>query len=153
MVARRIPMPNAYGFWKVTTEGDCEGRTTSQLGTYEGYLDDIAFALANRAMYGLRFTPLNPSELRNQHAKATKVEISLDIETGTWDMKGKERVEYFRQMLMGRDVYVKEGQYFACVELVKGIDPEAQEAARQELLRQTARSKLTEEELKALLGK
>jgi hypothetical protein len=153
MAAHRIPMPSAYGFWKVTTEGDCEGRSTTQLGTYEGYLDDIAFALGNKAMYGLRFTLLDPSALKNQHAKSTRVQVSLDIETGTWDMKGKERVEYFRQMLMGRDVYIKEGQYYASVELIKGIDPEAQEAARQELLRQTARSKLTEEELKALLGK
>jgi hypothetical protein len=152
-MSTRIPMPNAHGFWKVTTEGDCEGRTTTNLGTYEGYLDDIAFALANKAMYGLRFTYVNPAELKGQHAKATKIQVSLDIETGTWDMKGKERVEYFRKMLMGRDVYIKEGQYYACVELVKGIDPEAQEAARQELLRQSARSKLSAEELKALLGK
>jgi hypothetical protein len=145
-------MPNAHGFWKVTTEGDCEGRSTTNLGTYEGYLDDIAFALANKAMYGLKFTAIDPHGLKELHAKATKIQISLDIETGTWDMKGKERVEYFRKMLIGRDVYIKEGQYYACVELIKGIDPEAQEAARQELLRQSARAKLSKEELAALLG-
>ena len=26
----------AYGFWEVTTEGDCEGRSVSRLGIYEG---------------------------------------------------------------------------------------------------------------------
>ena len=35
---------NPYGIWIVTTEGDCEGRSTRHLGVFQGYIDDIAFA-------------------------------------------------------------------------------------------------------------
>ena len=46
---------SVYGVWKVTTEADCEGRTVAQLGTYEGFVDDIAFSLADKCYYVLDF--------------------------------------------------------------------------------------------------
>lgn len=141
----------AYGTWLVTTEGDCEGRTTRELGVHTGYLDDIAFALADQAYYGLRFRVIDLAELKNAPKKGAKVQVSLEIDTGTWDMDGKTRVEYFKQMLKGRNVYVKPGQYYACVELIDGKSPEQQEAARQKVLVDSARNKLSEEELEALL--
>lgn len=33
---------NPYGIWIVTTEGDCEGRSTRHLGVFQEYIDDIA---------------------------------------------------------------------------------------------------------------
>ena len=45
-----------FGKWVVTTEGDVEGRSTKQLGTHEGYVDDIALALADHCYYTLDFT-------------------------------------------------------------------------------------------------
>jgi hypothetical protein len=33
------------GWWDVTTEGDCEGRSTKQLGTHYGHVAEIAFSL------------------------------------------------------------------------------------------------------------
>ena len=51
----RHPYTNPYGLWEVTTEGDCEGRSRKGLGVFEGYLDDIAFYLANKAYYTLEF--------------------------------------------------------------------------------------------------
>lgn len=46
------------GWWNVSTEGDCEGRTTTQLGTYYGHVAEIAFALADRCYYVLEFKPV-----------------------------------------------------------------------------------------------
>jgi hypothetical protein len=50
------------GTWHVTTDGDCEGRSTRQLGTYTGHIALIAFMLSNKACYQLYFSP---SELEN----------------------------------------------------------------------------------------
>lgn len=142
----------AYGTWIVTTEGDCEGRSTRQLGTHTGYFDEIAFALAKQAYYGLRFDAVDPLRLKKAPPTATSVQVSMGIETGSWDMTPKARVQHFREMLAGRDVIVKEGTYYACVELVSGMSAEAQEEARVRVLAESARSKLSDEELKALLG-
>ena len=46
------------GWWKVTTEGDCEGRTTSELGKFYGHVAEIAFHLAAKCYYGLDFYPI-----------------------------------------------------------------------------------------------
>lgn len=45
-----------YGVWAVSTEGDCEGTSAPKdLGIHEGYIDEIAFALADKAMHELYF--------------------------------------------------------------------------------------------------
>lgn len=43
------------GLWSVTTEGDCEGRTTKQLGEHVGNIFDIAKQLAGQSYYQLSF--------------------------------------------------------------------------------------------------
>jgi hypothetical protein len=144
------PMPEAYGFWHVTTEGDCEGRTTRDLGTHEGFFDEVAFALGDKAYYGLRLDKVNPNTLDKKAPKTIEVQVSMDIGTGTWDLNGKERVTYFKKMLAGREVHVEEGQYYACVKLVRGGSPEARDRARREALIASAQSKLTAEEKEAL---
>jgi hypothetical protein len=141
----------AYGTWIVTTEGDCEGRTTRNLGTHTGYLDDIAFALADQAYYGLRFSQVDPLQLANVPPHAASVLVSLDIDTGTWDMSSAKRIDYFQKLLRGRDTVVQEGAYFATVNLISGKSPEAQEAARNKVLATNAQKKLSAEELAALL--
>lgn len=72
----------AYGFWEVTTEGDCEGRSVSRLGIYEGYIDEIALALADRCYYSLCFRPIDPRAL-DLTPKRKSVEISFDIGSNT----------------------------------------------------------------------
>jgi len=105
---------NPYGFWEVTTEGDVEGKTTKHLGTHKGYLDEIAFALADKCYYSLRFKL--KEELKPTHHN--KVHVSLPIESGTWDDK-EMRINFFKEMLKDRPVKVSEGQYFASVLLEK----------------------------------
>ena len=48
---------NPIGWWNVSTEGDCEGRSTDQLGTHYGHVAEIAFALRKKSGYSLRFEP------------------------------------------------------------------------------------------------
>lgn len=49
------------GWWNVTTEGDCEGRTTRQLGTHYGHVAEIAFSLPDAPCYTYRFHPVTDS--------------------------------------------------------------------------------------------
>jgi hypothetical protein len=144
----KLKLYKPYGIWTVTTEGDCEGRSVSHLGTFEGYIDEIAFALAGKSFYSLRFQPADDLE---QIAKpGTKVSVSLDIDSGTWDLHGVNRVDYFKKMLAGRNVSVVEGQYYASVILIDGDSPEEQERKANELKRKQALAKLTEEDRKLL---
>lgn len=45
-------------YWSVSTEGDCEGHTTRQLGVYYGHIDEVALHLADKQYYSLSFAPL-----------------------------------------------------------------------------------------------
>ena len=150
-MANRIAYPSSYGKWEVTTEGDVEGRSTRHLGTFEGHLDDIAFKLANQCYYSLQFK-LIPSEnhISNMRKVRASVSVSLDIDSGTWDLSKEQRIYFFRNLLKGRDVIVKEGQYFASVILWDGDSPEAVAARELELKKQAALSKLSAEELQIL---
>ncbi len=58
-----------YGIWKVTTQGDCEGRSTECLGYYEGYIDEIAQALADKAYYSLTFRSIKINKVTRKSLK------------------------------------------------------------------------------------
>lgn len=112
------------GYWKVTTEGDCEGRSTKNLGEFYGHVANIAFYLADKVFYSLKFIPvesprLNTPQINNVTAARKKVWISLDINSGTWDLNGKNRVNWFTDWLDVEDVEVCERDtnavYFASV--------------------------------------
>lgn len=141
--------PHPFGIWHVTTEGDCEGRSTKDLGVHEGFLDDIAFALSAAAYYGLKFDPVEPKKWKTIPAR-TEAIVSLNIGSGTWDLPSAARVRYFTEMMAGRDVQVVEASYYASVTLVRGRDEAAQELARQVALRQAGLAKLSMEERAAL---
>lgn len=146
--ATKAKYSNPQAFWKVTTEGDCEGRSTRDLGTHFGFIDDIAFALADRCYYSLCFKLVEPFDLNVP--KANKVNITLDIDSGTWDMSAKTRQAFVEKLLDGRDTAVEEGQYYASVQLVMGKSELQRKAREEEMLRQQALAKLSPEERKAL---
>ncbi len=109
-----------YGLWKVTTEGDCEGRSVRDLGIHEGYLDDVAFDLADKTYYYLQFTLVEPKKpIPSTKPSPKSVNIVLNIESGTWEMSGSERVKLISKILSGRPVQVSDGQYYASVTLTK----------------------------------
>ena len=104
-----------YGTFEVTTEGDCEGRSVRYLGTFTGYIDEIAFALADKCYYSLRFSLVNPKDL-DMTPKRDTVNVSLNIDSGTWDMRSDEIVRYFNELLKDRDVEILPGtSYASCV--------------------------------------
>lgn len=140
----------AYGTWTVTTEGDCEGRSTRDLGTHTGYLDDIAFALADKAYYGLQFKLVDLNQMKTKPKTGTKVQVSFDASTLSGALPNGERVQFFERILKGRSVRVSPGTYFGCVELVDGNSPEAQAAARKQVLKNAALAKLSADEREAL---
>ena len=96
---------SVYGTFKVTTEGDCEGKSVRDLGTYTGYIDEIAFALADQCYYRLCFKQVHPEDLDLTPKKDT-VEISLDIDSGTWDLSVNDAKEYFKEFFRERNVEV-----------------------------------------------
>lgn len=135
---KRHPYTNPYGLWKVTTEGDVEGRSTKDLGIFEGYLDDIAFYLAAKAYYALEFEKISIPRISHEdvHTGQSEVNVSLDVSSGTWDMSSEERIQKFKKLLSRRNVHVTEGQFYASVKL-------CQNAPTEEERRQKALSKLT----------
>jgi hypothetical protein len=133
-----------HGVWHVTTEGDCEGRSTKDLEVHEGYIDDIAFALAGAAYYKLKFKPVDVKALSRKPCLGTEVHVSLSIESKTWGTKDFER------LLSGRGVAVEHSDYYDSVKLIRGADPMRQEQARRDALRNAALSKLSADEAEAL---
>lgn len=53
------------GYWQVTTEADCEGRSMKTLGFFKGNYAEIALALADKCCYSLHFAriPVEDMEL------------------------------------------------------------------------------------------
>lgn len=91
--------PSPVGRWRVTTEGDCEGRSTRELGTFEGHVADIALRLSKECFYSLCFSPaedLPPVDKAGTHAS-----VQLDIGSGTWDLQNGFREEVVKSW-MGR---------------------------------------------------
>jgi hypothetical protein len=113
---------SSFGLWHVDSlSGDCEGRSTRDLGIHGGHIDEIAKRLAGQCYYGLRFRPAIPKEKPElpKPKKRGKVHISLGIESGTWpsDMSKEERVQFFRELFQDRPVEISDGTYYSTVEM------------------------------------
>lgn len=141
---------NLYGVWHVKTEGDCEGRTTKDLGTHTGFLDEIAFKLAEQAYYALEFSEVDTFVLNAKLPVSEKVTVRLNADSMTWDLNSIQRAEHFREMLRGRDLTVSESLSYGCVELHSGASAEARAAAKRQVIINRALNKLTPEEIEAL---
>ena len=134
---------NPKGTWNVTTEGDVEGRSTRNLGTHTGYVDEIALYLADQCYYSLQFTRVEP--VLEYKPTKDKVNVTFDIGSGTWDLKGDERVRKMKEVFRDRPVFISDGSSFASFTIsTSQFDATAQ-------LAHQAAGKLTPEELAALL--
>lgn len=93
MAEFKKPYDKAYGFWHVTTEGDCEGRSITDLGVFEGNIDTIALALADRCYYyTLYFTAVDPTAY-DKTPKKDEINISIYGASGMYDMTKEERLD------------------------------------------------------------
>lgn len=113
-----------YGLWEVTTEGDCEGRSTRNLGTHEGYVDEIAFALADKSYYALKFRLVEPLDLKKTTERATlkTVNVGFAIDSGSWDLRGESLQHYWQELLAERGVTVLGSGGYAAVEIARNKD-------------------------------
>lgn len=133
-----------YGVWRVTTDGDREGRSTRQLGVHEGFLEDIAFALAPQAMYDLTF------ELMDTKASLplpTRNEVHVQLYTPNGKGKAYD-TEGLMDMLRQAGVKCEKGQYYESVRIYNGLSKE--EMARNTALEKITKAGLTAEERKAI---
>ena len=102
--------------WLVTTEADCEGRNTRNLGVYVGHIGDIALSLANHCYYSLKFHPQTHISKKDKSSKleAKSVNISLDISSNTWKMN-KDEIVAAIQKWIGNKFVVTPCNYYASV--------------------------------------
>lgn len=115
-----VPWKSPVGLWKVTTEGDCEGRSTKNLGIHRGHIADIAHRLGGHNMYSLNFQPANENDLKVSDRPVEKVHIQLDISSKTWD--SKDRVKMVKEFLSREkpetvNYAVLQSNYYASTEL------------------------------------
>lgn len=135
------------GTWMVTTEGDCEGKTTRTLGVFTGRLDEIAFALAPKAYYKLTFRKLDTT-IPIPDKREEKITVALDLDSGTYDLSADELADFFDAMLKdANSVSVARSDEYKSVTLNR-INPREKKRRN---IRKTALAKLTPIE-RAVLG-
>lgn len=108
------------GVWRVTTEGDCEGKTVNDLGVHEGSVIDIARKLSGHCYYALCFKKTTKSEEEKRRPERSEVEISFDINSHTWNLKQAERAALFRELFKANGLdpnMVETGSFYASVKL------------------------------------
>lgn len=66
-----------WGTWRVSTEGDCEGRTTKNLGVHGGHVADIALSLVNQVDRSLTFVKLSNTVSTKTLSRDVAVNIKL----------------------------------------------------------------------------
>jgi hypothetical protein len=115
---------NPYGTWEVTTEGDCEGKSIRKLGTFTGYFDEIAFALAKKCYYSLDFKRVENTDQFDKTPTGNEVVVRI------WDMG--DNINAYEQLLKDREVFIKKGGSYKSVTLCKNnpISDEEMEAQR-----------------------
>ena len=109
----------ALGWWKITTEGDCEGKTVTDLGVHYGYLDELAFSFGRKSYYSLTFQAVKRPVPAPFLEPVREVCVTLGIDSGTWDLGRIGRVEAVRQILKDRPVVVGESHCYAAVTLTR----------------------------------
>lgn len=111
---------NPVSVWKVETEGDCEGRSIKDLGVWQGHVAEIAFHLAGKSHYELKFTDLKGTRTAgeqvptNNITKHNYVWISFNIDSKTWDMKPDARALFVANLLNAGDQLDVYGSYRGC---------------------------------------
>jgi hypothetical protein len=132
---------NVFGIWTVTTEGDVEGKSIKYLGTYTGYVDEIALHLADKCYYSLTFKKIE--SVKKFIPKSDSVNVKFDINSGTWSsVHTSHGLAEIRNIFADRPVSIKKGRYYASF-LIKSNNAD-------DIKRQKALSKLSDEEKRLL---
>lgn len=138
---------NLFGVWRVTTEGDVEGKSTQTLGTFEGWVDEIALWLADRAYYSLNFKRIDPKKGKVGAPTRKNVDVTFDIDSGTWDMRNRHEVMAKIFAEAGRPVRITQGSSYASFRIETDYETEAEKI---EKAKASLKAKMTPEELELL---
>lgn len=111
-----------YRLWNVRTESDVEGKQLTDLGTYEGHIDDIALHLSSRCVYVLYFTDVARPE---QSYRPSMSDATLRV-TGMTD-------EEIRHLFIGRDIKVNKRKRFGGIHITASNDNEIKKQALDKL--------------------
>lgn len=133
-------LPSPQWNWKVYSIQGEEAERAVYLGTFYGYVDDIAFALADKAGWLLRFEPCDPLDMT---PKRKKVVVEIADVRHRVDSK-EEEVAVFKDYLKDRPVAIKATPYYSGVELT------TEKRISQEIVNDVF-GRLTPEELGAIL--
>lgn len=142
----KIPAINT---WHVSTEGDCEGRTTKNLGVHTGLITEIAKKLSGEAYYALDFKETIPDSERKFKAPRDQVDIRISSKNGYNDVSPEE----CRDMLRGYiDQHRVEKGDYGKIRLLFACTPEEKAKFARDAAIAEARAKLTPESFKLLVG-
>jgi hypothetical protein len=114
---RFIYPESPIGWWYVTTEGDCEGKSTKQLGTFHGHICEIALGLAGAAYYKLHFQAVaEPTYLLDPKDSTTvSVQSIADIAGNTVsEIEAKRLAKFF-----GPEWKVESHNFFQTIKVSK----------------------------------
>ncbi|MFA5186530.1 MAG: hypothetical protein WC551_08660 [Patescibacteria group bacterium] len=119
---RGIIPDSPTGWWEVSTDGDCEGKSTNNLGLHYGHIGDIALALAGAAMYSLYFKPApDPRGRDNRRTTMGKSNICVmgiaHIKNNTISPQELSKLREF----FGPEWEVQTGNYYQSVDIKKKV--------------------------------
>lgn len=136
---------STFGTWEVITEGDAEGRSIRNLGTFTGHIDEIALHLADKCYYSLIFKQV---ELVKEYIpKSNNVNIVIDENNNFVDFNNNE--SRLKEIFKDRNVSITDGNYYKSI-LLTSTDEKLQEKIN-EAKKQKILDKLSDEE-KEILG-
>lgn len=141
------PYDNVFGNWEVTTEGDEEGRSLRHLGTHEGYIDEIALALADKVFYSLTFRAVK--KIKHHQPVRKSVSVVLDIDSDTWNMSPEDRAKEVGKIFAANNrtgITISSSNYYASFTITLKDKTQLEKYEREQAL-----SKLTDRE-KEVLG-
>lgn len=109
--------PTAY--WKVTTEGDVEGRSTRLLMDAEfGHFAEIALKYAGFQYYSLSLDLVKPELIKPKTAPRDKVSVSVPYEVAdSHYTNNQQALVRLMQAFVGPEYIVTPGTYFRTVEI------------------------------------
>jgi hypothetical protein len=116
---KRVIIPDLpVGYWEVTTEGDCEGRSTRHLGIHRGHICEIALALAGAAEYSLKFEQVpEPTVPKGRASQRDTANVSVyNILNSGHNPPNDDELKRLRAFF-GPAWEVEAGQYYESVKI------------------------------------
>lgn len=145
---KKLSYMEPYGLWKVSTEGDCEGRSTRQLGIFRGNYYEIALYLAEHCCYTLRFEKLDENKFN-----CPKVWTRDEVDVSFADCIGIDRKEMLKnvpQYAPDKDFEFTFGRWDGGIKIIRPRSEDEKAAAIKAKAMEKVMRVLSKEEREAL---